>query len=1065
MRHLKLAAQVWIAVVLAGGCLGLVLAGLQWTQLDPADPAVWVFLVGACIGHAFPAVAPRHQAYHASQSFLMAAVLLVSWPAVVLIVLAAHIIEWVRRPRPWYIQLYNAAVYVLGAGGAMATLALLHASPFEFGQPFLIVDALVAAAVVLVLNHGLTAIVLRLARGVSFAESALFGRESLGLDGTLLVVGIAMAGGWRAQPLSLLVTAAPLTLIYRALRLVNVEVGSHRDQLSGLYNRRHLLEALDLELRRASRLADPTGFIVAVLDDVPGIVQRYGRATLDFLVAGIGQRLTPCLREYDQVARLDEGTFGFLLPGVGDIQVKVIAQRVTDQVSARPFIVPTTREPVLASVSLAYSSLAPGGPPPKAADIVASMRHAVERAVLVAPRAVVEATDATRPSAAVNGVALESQPLPTTGTATAEDVAATTSTWAPSRRMLLAFEGAVICLGLIVSVAMLISAPLPDLPLAAGIVGLVTISELLAFDLYDRSSFSVSFAPILAAGLLGGVPAAVLATWSVAVARGLLRRTVWHHVLFNGSAFTITGVLATLVATAVGRLPVSASVLAPLALTTALASTAYYLHTFVITGALALDLGVDPRQVWTRNFRWLYPHYLVLGWMGLGLAVATIELGPLGTALFLAPPLAMRYVLKQYIDRTSGVVERLETTNAELRSASALLQRRSEELSLLSDLGQLAAAEPGVGTLPALVLRRCVPALGDACALVWRGAHGLECTVHALPEAQAVATGLQRLPPEEVLQFATTSNDGTWLAAPLPGADEAVGWLLGWTHTQQPVSERSKRLELMGEVARRLALVLERDQLLEEAAELDALRVVDRAKSDFIATTAHELRTPLTSLQGYAELLRNEVEPELRDRWLRILHVEAAQLGQVLDQLLDVSRLDSGRFHAERKAFDLAEVVERVIQESAAQASLSGHELQSETAGVPQVFADPTQVQRVLRNLVSNALKYSPGGGPVLVAAVERSRGEVEVCVQDHGLGIPPDWLGRLFERFQRVNLPERASIRGTGLGLYIARQLVELNGGRIWATSDGIDCGSTFHFTLPLAPQGRRRTSPSALP
>ena len=107
----------------------------------------------------------------------------------------------------------------------------------------------------------------------------------------------------------------------------------------------------------------------------------------------------------------------------------------------------------------------------------------------------------------------------------------------------------------------------------------------------------------------------------------------------------------------------------------------------------------------------------------------------------------------------------------------------------------------------------------------------------------------------------------------------------------------------------------------------------------------------------------------------------------------------------------------------------------------------------MLRNLVSNALKYSPGGGPISVAAVERGRGEVEVCVQDHGLGVPDDWLNRIFERFQRVERPERDSIRGTGLGLYIARQLAELNAGRIWVTSEGVGQSSTVHFTLPRAP------------
>jgi two-component system sensor histidine kinase VicK len=89
----------------------------------------------------------------------------------------------------------------------------------------------------------------------------------------------------------------------------------------------------------------------------------------------------------------------------------------------------------------------------------------------------------------------------------------------------------------------------------------------------------------------------------------------------------------------------------------------------------------------------------------------------------------------------------------------------------------------------------------------------------------------------------------------------------------------------------------------------------------------------------------------------------------------------------------------------------------------------------------------------VRLVAVRRSIAELELCVEDEGMGIPAEWLGRLFDRFQRIDLPERASIRGTGLGLYIARQLVELNGGRIWATSEGSGAGATFHFTLTAAP------------
>jgi diguanylate cyclase (GGDEF)-like protein len=1060
MRHLSLAAQTWIGVVIA--CGGLV-AGAAALEAQPravatqlTEPALWLLLIGASVAHAFPVIAPRHQAYHATQAFLMASVLVLSWPAVVLIVVAAHIAEWLRRPRPAYIQLYNVACYLLAAGAAFKLLDALAVRPFSLADPRAIAVALVAAGVMLGLNHGLTAIVLWLARGVRPTRSGLFGLESLGLDGLLLVVGIPIGGGLQLQPLSILVTATPLILIYRALRVANAESTSHRDPLSGLYNARHLQEALDFELRRAQAEGNATGLIVAVADDLPALVQQHGRAALDFLIVAIADRLSHRLRDFDVVARLDDGSLGVLLPALKSGELGQIVHDVSEALAAQPFGVATTREPVDLTASLAYASV-PAGSGSDAGQVLSTARDAAVRAAFSGPRATVEVHLAPAAPTGIGAVA-----APTLNGHVAHRPPAS---WRLPRRWLIHFEVVIIGLGLALAGLVLATSTLPDLPLAAGVLALVALSELLAFELYDRSSFSVSFAPILAAGLLGGPAATLLAVWAVAVIRGVLRRSAWHRVAFNACAFTLTGVPAVIVATAGGRLAVDTNQLDLLAVGVAVASAMYYLHTFLVAGAIGLELGADPRDVWSRNYRWLFPHYLVLGWMGLGLAVATVELGPLGTALFVAPPLAMRVVLKQYVDRTAGAVHRLEAANADLRGASDLLRRRGEELSLLSDLGRLVAMDPSTETLPARVAERCVPALGELCAIVWQSAHGLERAVHTVDDVRAamVAEPLRARPREDVMSFLEHVNEGppiewipragAWLAAPLPGADHTLGWLAAWTADVPGDDERSRRLGLMCEVAQRVGLALERDALLQESAELEALRTVDRAKSDFIATTAHELRTPLTSLQGYTELLRGPVDPALRDRWLSIVQVEAAQLSQVVDQLLDVSRLDSGRFQAERREVELRDLIDRVVEQFAQQAALSGHALATNVPDPPRVFADPAQVERVLRNLISNALKYSPDGGPITLGAVERLRGEVEVCVTDRGLGISADWLDRLFERFQRVERPERDSIRGTGLGLYIARQLVELNSGRIWVTSDGVGQGSTFHFTLPLSP------------
>jgi diguanylate cyclase (GGDEF)-like protein len=1060
------AAQVWIGLVLAAGCgaLAIALASLiepRW-RAELQSPTLWIFLIAASIAHAFPVIAPRHQAYHTTQAFLMAAVLLLGWPAVSTIVIVTHIAEWLRRRRPWYIQLYNVAVYLLSAGSAMAILWQLNARPFDLGDGRALLAALGAAGAFLLVNHLLTAVVLRLARGVSVADSGLFGPQSLGVDGALLLVGVAMAGAWTAQPAAVIVAGAPLALIYRALRMANVETISHRDALTGLYNARHFEEVLELELRRARHGAQPTAVIVAALDDAAMLVQRYGRATLDFVVLAVAERIGNLARDYDVVARLGESSLGVLLPGVDEHRARRVACHILDAAAAEPFGVATTREPVSASVSVALASQALADV--SAEHILVSVQRAVERAVLTGARAFVQVqVERSATTAPVRSVAASGSGAMPTATITHAR-----SRWWSAHLNLPQFEAAVIVPGLAVTgLATVLWEPI-DVGLAVAILGIVAVSELLAFDLYDRTSFSVSFALILAAGLLGGPTAALVATWSVAILRGCLRRSRWDKVLFNGSVFSLFGLAATASAAVVGGLAARSTDLATLVIATMVASAAYYVHTFVIAAAVSLDLDTDPRLVWTRNFRWLFPHYLVLGAMGLGLAVATLDVGMLGATLFLAPLLMMRFVLKQYIDRTAGAVERLEAANAELIAASSLLRRRGEKLALLSDLGQLTAIEPRAASLPALVADRCVPALGEVCAVVWQGPSELEWTIRGVPDAQAVALAMRAQGLDEVANLAesvvgggarpdwTRSLNGVWHAARLARPDRPKGWLITWTGAEFAHGEVEDQGKLLCEVARRLALVLEHEALLEEAASVEALRAVDRAKSDFVAITAHELRTPLTSLQGYAELLSTEVEPGLRERWLRIVQVEAAQLGQVLDHLLDVSRLDSGRFHADRRPFDLREVVNRVLAEFGNQAALTGHDLRCELAPeLPPAFADPTQIERVIRNLLSNALKYSPQGGDVWLAAASRPT-ELEVCVQDEGLGIPSDWLGRLFERFQRVDMPDRATIRGTGLGLYIARQLVEMNGGRIWATSDGVGRGASFRFTLAMAPPRR---------
>jgi two-component system phosphate regulon sensor histidine kinase PhoR len=235
-------------------------------------------------------------------------------------------------------------------------------------------------------------------------------------------------------------------------------------------------------------------------------------------------------------------------------------------------------------------------------------------------------------------------------------------------------------------------------------------------------------------------------------------------------------------------------------------------------------------------------------------------------------------------------------------------------------------------------------------------------------------------------------------------------------------------------------------------------REIDEVKSALISTVSHELRTPLTLIHGFAELLVLRDMPVERQRASAVEILDASRrLARLIDDLLSVSRMESGRLVLDPRPLDLAAVVERIL--SPFRAMAARHTLRASVpAGLPVVWGDPDKVEQILTNLVGNAIKYSPGGGEVLVS-VEHDGDTVQVSVRDQGIGMSPRDMGQLFEKFYRVDREEVRRAGGTGLGLYITKRLVEMHGGRLWAESwPGV--GSVFRFTLPtsdeLAGSGR---------
>jgi signal transduction histidine kinase len=235
------------------------------------------------------------------------------------------------------------------------------------------------------------------------------------------------------------------------------------------------------------------------------------------------------------------------------------------------------------------------------------------------------------------------------------------------------------------------------------------------------------------------------------------------------------------------------------------------------------------------------------------------------------------------------------------------------------------------------------------------------------------------------------------------------------------------------------------------AQDVTAQMQAEQVKKDFVAMVSHELRTPLTPLKGFlATLLEGTAEdsPEARREYYRIMLRQTDRLERLIMDLLDVSQIESGTLVVKVRPVEVTSIVSELIAEFREQNPRRTIDLQI-VNGQMLARADPFRVQQVVANLVSNALKYSPADSPVEIG-VAMIGNEAVVSVTDHGPGIQAPETDRVFDRFYRAGTVRR-EVGGTGLGLYIARQLVEAMDGRLWLVSRP-GAGSTFSFSLPCA-------------
>jgi signal transduction histidine kinase len=313
-----------------------------------------------------------------------------------------------------------------------------------------------------------------------------------------------------------------------------------------------------------------------------------------------------------------------------------------------------------------------------------------------------------------------------------------------------------------------------------------------------------------------------------------------------------------------------------------------------------------------------------------------------------------------------------------------------------------------------------------------------------------------KLNPEIAAYFETAEGEldaiKATLIVPLKIEGKLTGILLVGEKLSGDIFD-DQELEVLAVLANQVAISLENARLYEELSESNAqLMQASRLKSQFLASMSHELRTPLNSIIGFSKVLLNRFDGELTERqetYIRSVHNSGAHLLQLINGILDFSRIEAGKLEMISEELDLHELIDECIESSMPLARGKQMKLEKTVPlELPPLSGDRTKVKQILLNLLSNAIKFT-AQGRVLVSVVAEPDG-IRVSVADTGIGIREDDLAHLFEPFQQLDNPVARSAGGTGLGLAISKKFVELHGGRIWAESRE-NLGSTFHFTLPL--------------
>jgi len=310
-----------------------------------------------------------------------------------------------------------------------------------------------------------------------------------------------------------------------------------------------------------------------------------------------------------------------------------------------------------------------------------------------------------------------------------------------------------------------------------------------------------------------------------------------------------------------------------------------------------------------------------------------------------------------------------------------------------------------------------------------------------------------RLLPELVSELSLQSL----MVAPITRGPKILGLLAVADRVgRAPFSDED--LNLLIALAGQATIAVENLRLHEEIKKANLLlQEYDRLKSEFVGIVAHDFRRPLMAIRGFAELVAEEPDlpPETRLEFMRTVINETDHLALLANDTLLITQIETGQLSYNFRELDVGPFLLEAVP-----LGLSDHSvLMDVPPAFPKIWADPDRLRQVLNNLVSNGIKYSTPGSSVVVRVRERGTQHIVIEVVDHGLGIPPEQVGKLFQKFARVRTEEHLKVSGTGLGLYISRLIVEGHGGQIWVESE-LGKGSSFGLALPIDARTAQRAA-----